>query len=309
MDEELGFTPSGDGGHDFLRVEKTGANTAWVAKALATHAGVPVRDIGYSGMKDRHAVTKQWYSVPHSPKKPVDWRTFVPREARICEQMRHDRKLRRGSHSANRFRIRIRCDSRNETAVNDRLAVIAESGVPNYFGTQRFGRNGNNLALAKAMFAGARTRRDKRGIALSAARSLLFNDVLSERTGAGNWNTVLPGDVLNLDGSGSIFCVEAVDEEIRARCLGMDIHPTGPLWGRGALRSSEGVAELERNSAAGHPGFVEGLVRFGLDMDRRALRLRVAALEWQWDEDGLELRFSLARGGYATSVLREVTRF
>ena len=289
-----------------LRVEKTGANTAWIARALARHAGVPARDVGFSGMKDRHAVTRQWFSVPRVSKAPVDWRNFELAEARICEHTRHNRKLKRGSHAANRFRIRIRCRRRDDAAANERLAAIAKGGVPNYFGVQRFGHDGRNLELAAALFSGARVTRDKRSIALSAARSLLFNEVLSERVGDGTWQAPLAGDVMNLDGSGSFFAIEAVDEEIRKRCEHLDIHPTGPLWGRGALPSSAGVAALENRVAARHSEFAEGLDRFGLGMDRRPLRLSVSALDWHWDEEGVVLEFSLGRGGYATSVIREL---
>jgi tRNA pseudouridine13 synthase len=304
--EDLGFRPSGEGDHDFLYVEKTGANTNWVAKSLARHAGVPPRDVGFSGMKDRQAVTKQWFSVPRSPKQPTDWDALDLPDVRICERERNLKKLKRGSHAANRFRIRIRCCDQDKATTDARLHLIAERGVPNYFGAQRFGHNGRNLDLARAVLDGARVKRDKRSIALSTARSFLFNEVLSERVKNGTWNTPQPGDVMNLDGSGSFFALETIDEEISVRCEEQDIHPTGPLWGRGVLASGRDVAALEKQIAARHADLSGGLERFGVDMQRRALRLRVVELEWEWIEGSVELRFELSRGGYATSVIREL---
>jgi tRNA pseudouridine13 synthase len=304
--ENLGFKPSGDGDHDFLWVRKSGANTSWVARALARHAGVPARDIGYSGMKDRHAVTYQWFSVPRPPKDAIDWTTLDLPDTRIDELARHRKKLKRGSHDSNHFLIRVRCACKDKALVEDRLALLSERGVPNYFGEQRFGHNGSNLNLAAAVFGGAKIKRDKRSIALSAARSFLFNEVLSERISDMTWDTPLTGDAMNLDGTGSFFTPGPGDEEVRSRNAQMDIHPTGPLWGRGKPSVSDTVEALERHVAQRHSDFASGLEHAGLQMDRRSLRLRASQLEWNWIDGGLELRFTLGRGGYATSVLREI---
>ena len=306
VDELAGFACSGDGEHDYLRIEKRGANTGWVAQALARHAGVPVRDVGYSGQKDRHALTWQWFSVRRPGGGGTDWSGFAADGVRIVETTRHNRKLRHGSHRGNRFEIVIRGEVPSGGLLQERLEMIARQGVPNYFGPQRFGRAGGNLGLADRLFAGERLRREAKSMALSAARSFLFNEILSRRVAAGSWNAVLPGEAVNLDGTGSFFLAEALTEDIVARTAELDLHPTGPMWGRGSPGCSGTPAELETEVAAQHPGIVAGLEAVGLDAGRRALRLPVRDLEWQARPDCLELRFSLSRGAFATAVLREI---
>ena len=232
--EDLGVEFSGEGEHDVLYIEKDGANTEWVARQLAKHAGIAAKDVGYSGLKDRHAFTRQWYSVP-AWNKP-DWSQLDIEGVTLLEQNKHSRKLRRGMHRANHFEIVLRGDemSRHEAAVSDRLDTIREHGVPNYFGEQRFGRDGGNVGLANDWAAGARLPRHKRGLAISTIRSYLFNEILAERIADGTWNTILDGDKANLDGTGSVFDVELADDEIGRRCTEMDIHPTGPLAGDGS---------------------------------------------------------------------------
>jgi tRNA pseudouridine13 synthase len=197
--------------------------------------------------------------------------------------------------------------------VNDiekRLKTISAQGVPNYYGEQRFGHDQNNLTFANQLFAGElkKLSRHKRGIYLSAARSYLFNMVLAKRIADGTWDRAIPGDCMLLDGSRSHFSVEEIDAEIEQRIQEMDIHPTGPLWGKGKQSVSLDVAELEDAIMDQHPEWTQGLIRFGLSYERRALRSRVIDLKWDWpDEDDLELSFGLYPGGYATSVLREIT--
>jgi len=278
--EELDIDLSGDGEHDWLWVEKTGANTHWVAERLAQHVRIPPRDIGYAGLKDRHAVTRQWFSV-RRPAGGNDWQGFEAPGVRILEQQRHGRKLKRGAHRGNRFRIAVRAAgiAGVSTAIGDRVAAISEQGVPNYFGEQRFGREGSNVALGQAVVEGRRVPRHKRSIGLSAIRSFQFNEELDRRVTDGTWNTVMPGDVANLDGTGSIFNVEEVTTDLEHRCAEMDIHPCGLLPEVSAARV-----------AASH----------------RPLRLPVRDLQWEVEADALWLEFRLGRGSYATAVLREV---
>jgi tRNA pseudouridine13 synthase len=193
--------------------------------------------------------------------------------------------------------------------LENRLRLIASRGVPNYYGDQRFGHDLNNLYLADKLFAGKlkKVPRHKRGIYLSAARSYLFNMVLAKRVVEGTWDKAILGDCVLLDGSRSHFRVAEIDDEIQQRIKELDIHPTGPLYGKGDQSVTAAVAELESSVLQMHPEWTQGLIRYGLSYERRALRSRVLAMEWEWlAEDYIELRFGLYPGSYATSVLREV---
>jgi len=295
--EELGIEFSGDGEHDFLYIEKIRTNTEWLARQLAQHAGVPAKDVGYSGLKDRHAVTRQWFSVPrwHAP----DWDALAVEGATLLEQQRHHRKLRRGTHKFNHFEIVLRGDDlrQHDTALGERLAAIVAGGVPNFFGPQRFGRDGGNLALADEWASGRRLPRHKRSLAISTVRSFLFNEILQSRVLAGNWNEMLVGDTANLDGSGSVFDVGDVDDEIERRCSEMDIHPTAPLAGDGS--AGHAVFDQWRD-------WMAALRNARVEPATRSLRLRVGGLKMDLDDDFVKLKFSLGRGAYATSVLREI---
>jgi tRNA pseudouridine13 synthase len=311
VEERLGFEPDGDGAHLLLKVRKRGANTEWVARMLARHAGAAVRDVGFAGLKDRHAIAEQWFSVPAGAAQPESWLELRDAEFAVVAVHRHRRKLRRGALAGNRFRIRVR-ELRGELqAIAARVEVIRSRGVPNYFGIQRFGIDGSNLrALAEWTFEGRELRaRSARSFTLSAGRSLLFNAVLAERVGQATWDRLEPGDVANLDGSGSIFDVGALTPELEQRCLGLDIHPTGPLWGSGQLRVSGAVAELETAVAERFEAVGGALAGAGLEQERRSLRLRVDGLEAHWIEDTLELVFGLGPGEFATAVLRELGEF
>ena len=279
--ELLDIEFSGDGEHDWLWVEKTGANTTWVAEQLARRAGVPPRDAGYSGLKDRHAVTRQWFSIRRASGEGTDWTSLDIEGVKVIDVRRHYRKLKRGAHSGNAFRIAVRGDriQDNEVDICERLALIAAKGVPNYFGEQRFGRNGSNVELGEAVLAGKRLSRPKRSIGISALRSLDFNNQLSERVERGTWNELEPGDTANLDGSGSVFTVDEVTVELEQRCAAMDVHPAGSLPAIESLR---------------------------VDASWRPLRTRVRDLHWAFADDALWLEFSLPRGSFATAVLREI---
>ena len=308
VSERLGFEPSGSGEHDFLRIEKTDANTAWVARRLARHAGIPPGDVGVAGMKDRRAVARQWFSVRRTSATGTDWDGFAAPGVRILEVCRHDRKLRRGAHRSNRFRITVRARGIPAAALEERLATIRTKGVPSYFGEQRFGRDGGNLVMARRLFRGERLPRGRRGIALSAARALVFNHVLQRRVGDGTWDRVLPGETACLEGSNSLFTVSDVDDELRRRCRALDVHPGGPLWGRGAPSSTGIVRELELAIAGRDGDLAAGLDRC-TEESRRALRLVEHDLAWEVRTASVRLEFELRAGGFATAVLRELTRY
>jgi len=307
--EVLGFTPSGDGEHDFLWVEKAGANTVWVARSLGRHAGVADRDVGYAGQKDRHAVTRQWFSVRRPTGEGTDWQSYEQSGVRILETSRNQRKLKRGANTANHFRIAVQGAGADQEAITERLGLIRINGVPNYFGEQRFGRDGGNMKLVKDLFSGKRLKRDKRSIALSSARSYLFNEILHARVVDDNWSQALPGELLNLDGTGSVFTPDAIDDEIISRLAGLDIHSTGALWGKGDPKGQGAAIEYDRNAAAKMPDLAAGLEKFGLSQARRALRLHVRELTWEFTDDVLWLEFSLVRGTFATAVLRELVGY
>lgn len=303
VEEQLGFEPAGQGEHLFLQLEKRGANTAWVAQQLARWAGVAEHAVGYAGLKDRHAVTRQAFTV-HLPGRPAPaLDTLAIEGVRALSASRHQRKLPRGSLRANRFVLTLRQLQGDPELIRARLETIAARGVPNHFGRQRFGRDGGNVAAARAMFAGRRVARAQRSIYLSAARSELFNRILDQRIAHGCWDSAMPGEVFMLDGSHSVFGPLDQDEELAARLARHDIHPTGALWGTGELRSTGPVAALESAIAAAEPELVQGLERAGLKQERRALRLPVRELQWRIEADQLVLDFVLPAGGYATAVL------
>jgi tRNA pseudouridine13 synthase len=306
--EDLGYELSGNGEHDFLWLEKRESNTNWVAGKLARHAGVRESDVGFAGMKDRHAVTTQWFSVRRPSAAGTDWGAFDLPGVRILEQARHGRKLRRGALRGNRFRIAIRDVDAPQASINERLELMKSAGVPNYFGEQRFGRDGNNLQMASDLFAGKRLPRHKRSIVLSAARSFLFNHILQQRVLDGSWNRLVAGECACLDGSSSIFVVDTLDRELQKRCAEMDIHPGGALWGRGESSCSGDILSLEQSAVAPFAEFRKGL-ESQMDQSRRALRLAVRDLQWEIDAQTIWLEFWLTRGAYATAVLREFARF
>ena len=307
VDEDLGFSPDGAGEHVFVRVEKRGANTDWVARELARHAGVGTQAVSYAGLKDRHAVTRQTFSVQVPLKHKVDWTGLQHPEFRVLDAVRHSRKLKRGALRGNFFRIVMRELSGDRAAADKMLAGIATHGVPNYFGEQRFGRDGANVDKALAMFAGKRVQRHERSLLLSAARSHLFNRVLAARVERGDWNQPLEGEVWMLAGSHSIFGPEPPTAELAERHARGDIDVTGPLWGDGELRSRGPVNALECSIAAEQPELVRGLAANGLRQERRALCLRPHGLVAYWlSETSLELGFHLSSGAYATVLLREI---
>ncbi len=307
--EELGFEPDGEGEHDYLWLEKAGANTPWVAERLAGFAGIHARDVGYAGMKDRHAVTRQWFSVRRPAGAPADWSRFELDGVHILNATRNRRKLRRGAHRGNRFRIVLRNLESPGHDLDERLAKVAQQGVPNYFGEQRFGRDASNLQLAERLFAGGRLSRPRRSLALSAARAMIFNSVLERRVADDTWNQLLPGECANLDGSGSVFPVSEVDTELRLRLQAMDIHPTGPLWGKNAAGSNREGSLLELSVAGQFETLARGLERHGAESARRALRLAVRDLKWESGERTLTVEFLLTSGAFATSVLREIALY
>ena len=308
VEEILGYGPDGEGEHVFLEVEKRGENTDWVARELAKFAGANPEGVGFAGLKDRHAVTVQAISVQLPGKDEPDWNAFGGDSVTVRSLGRTRRKIRRGALRGNRFVITVRGIEGDRTIAQARLEAIGAMGVPNYFGEQRFGREAGNIGQARAMFAGRRVDRSKRSILLSAARSQLFNTVLAERVASGSWATPIDGEVYALAGSRSFFGPEPMSDTLAGRLASFDIHPSGPLWGRGEPPTAGAAAELELRIAAADNDLAQGLAAAGMDQERRALRLRPEGFAWQWLDDALEVSFTLPAGAYATTVLREVAQ-
>jgi tRNA pseudouridine13 synthase len=310
--ELLGFEPCGSGEHVYLRIIKKDLNTQDLARQIARVAGLRIGDIGYSGLKDRWAVTDQWLSVYISNKKEPDWHILDNDKVSVVEVTRHQKKLRRGVHKNNAFEIVLRNFSGPVEQLESRIQQIA-GGVPNYFGEQRFGWGGNNLLKAQQMFADNTLRtlkREKRSLYLSAARSFLFNKILSRRVDEHTWNHYMQGDLFSLEGSRSIFSTDCLDAVLEKRLQAGDIHPSGALWGRGDVLSKESVAELENQVVAPYAQLADGLAGAGLEQQRRALRLIPGQLETRWldAKTALYMSFTLSAGSYATAVLRELVK-
>lgn len=319
VNEDLGFELSGEGQHLCLHIRKTEVNTQHVVRHLARIANVRERDIGYAGLKDHMGVCEQWLSIYQAQAQDVDLSSLAEIGVKVLSSVRNSRKIRRGSHRSNSFRIVLRdlrslagaSLSREELRedLEARLTRMRAEGVPNYFGEQRFGHAHSNILMAQRLFSGQlRLKKGfKRGMILSAARSYVFNAVLSERVIQHNWDQHLAGDVMNLAGTGSVFEAPQWDATLAQRLAEKDIHPTGPLWGKGALRSSADAEALEMSIASAQSSFCAGLEAAGLEQSRRSLRLIAADLDWKWlDDESLELTFALPPGTYATAVLREL---
>lgn len=315
--ETLSFAPDDQGAHWLLQVCKTGANTEWVARRLAALTSVPVRDIGYAGLKDRQAVATQWFSLPLGECSEPDFTPLAAEGIEVLACRRHGRKLRRGAIAWNHFDLRLRGLSGNLEALPARLDTLASQGVPNYFGPQRFGRDGGNLARAHGLLTGSgggrgrRLSRHQRGLLLSAARSALFNQVLAQRVALGSWNQALPGERVQLAGSQSHFLAEEIDQSITARVASGDLSPTGPLCGTGESLVGGELAALETAALEPWSDWIAGLIRAGLRAERRALILRPLDLDWELlgektADQQLRLNFRLPAGAYATTVLREL---
>ncbi len=285
VDEVFQPEVSGGGEHFWLKIKKMGENTDWVAGKLANYFSVRKMDVGYAGKKDRHAITTQWFSV-YLPGKPhvIDWPAFIESSglnAELIESRSHSHKLKKGAHDANHFRIRLRGVS-SPAECEERLNAIANAGVPNYFGEQRFGREAQNLIKAEKWVQDPRSVRDRnlRGLFISAARSYLFNMVLSRRVADGSWKTRMAGEPFS------------------------DV--TGPLWGRGRNLAVDAQGVLEEAVLSEHASWCAALENVGLSQERRSLILQPQNLSWTFEKSDLLIAMTLEAGQFATSVLREL---
>jgi len=310
VDEQLPFEPDGTGGHVWLKIQKRGINTDWLAGELAKFAGVHQVAVGFAGLKDRHAVTQQWFSVNLEGFVEPDWSAFETDDIKIITYTRHGKKLKRGVLLGNTFKLRLTNVQGERALWESALEQIQQYGVPNYFAEQRFGHQCGNLYRVEHWFSTGKApkKRNQKSIYLSAARSWLFNLVLAERIRLGNWNKALLGDVMLLAGTkASLFLVDADDDALQERLDTMDIHVSGPLWGRGNPAVLDDSSLLEQAVLSEWQAWQQGLEKAGMSQERRALRLFPTGFNWQFIPDNqLELEFFLPAGSYATAVMREL---
>lgn len=309
VDEELSFPFTGEGEHVYLKIRKTDQNTMWVVGVLSRHFSIKENDIGYAGLKDRRAVTTQWFSLLAKFATQEKIEGFKEAGIEIVDFQRHSGKLRRGAIKHNRFKIIVHELDADEADIQERLQTISRFGVPNYFDEQRFGRQRQNLSAAEKLFAGKlRPKKHKRRMYLSAARSWLFNLILAARIDQDCWATGLDGDVLMLDGSKKFFHAGGLDDSLVQRLKDNDIHPTAPLWGEGDIQSTSNASLLEQEALADWGEWCQQLEDARMKQQRRATRVVPAALEYDYNPEKarLAISFELPPGSYATNLLREL---
>jgi len=306
VDEIMPVQTSGMGEHLWLKIEKDGSNTDWVAQQLAKYAGLKSMAVSYAGMKDRHAVTTQWFSLHLPGMEDPDFSSLINDEFKILQQSRHDRKLKRGALSGNKFQLRITQLTGDLVELENKLQQIKQFGVPNYYGEQRFGREMGNLLKAEKMFRGElkKLKKQHRGLYLSSARSWIFNQILSTRIQHESWLEPVQGDVFMLNGKSACFA-EDINDEISERLRNAEINLTGCLWGEGQSMATADAFALEQSIANEFKPLAEGLESARLCQERRALRLMPNNLNWVVNDDVLEIEFDLPSGAFATMVLRE----
>ncbi|MDO6708007.1 tRNA pseudouridine(13) synthase TruD [Photobacterium sp. 1_MG-2023] len=307
--EQLGFDFAGSGEHFMVKIRKTGENTKYVVNELAKACGVKSRDVSWAGLKDRHAVTEQWLSV-HLPGKPdPDLTQFVAEHpgVEVIATDRHDKKLRPGDLAGNAFELRL-SELDQPADVVSRLKQIEQHGVPNYFGAQRFGHDGNNVIKARAWGNDEFRVRDKskRSFYLSAARSWLFNLVLSQRIAAGKAATLMAGDCVQDKETDSWTLVEQVTPALQAQVEQGSVLITAPMMGDNALPTQGEVADFEMQIIEQEPLLLKLIRDNRMRHERRALMLRPGDMHWSQEADQLVVQFSLPAGCFATAVLREM---
>jgi tRNA pseudouridine13 synthase len=309
VEENLGFAFSGDGEHVYVLVEKTGQNTTLIAERLARFASVRPQSVGYAGLKDRNAVTRQWFSIQLPKVDPADWQKLESADMKVLEVSLHNKKLRKGALKQNHFKLLLRDVEGLAADIDERLNWIRHHGVPNYFGPQRFGRQGDNVDQAVAWLEGHKKPpgRHLKGLYLSSMRSYLFNEILSSRVEAQFWNKGIGGDILMLNDTNSCFLANEITDDLCRRLQQQDIHPAATLYGVGGLSSTGEARQLELHTLSSFPQLTAGLQDMRIKKAWRSMRLLVNNLEWSWiEKTQLLLSFSLPPGSYATSVLAEL---
>ena len=304
--EELGYPLAGEGEFVAVKVRKTNANTLFVGEQLAKFVGISAKNMSYAGLKDRHAVTEQWFCLHLAGKETPDFSTFECEGIEILEVTRHNRKIRTRALEGNYFELLLR-DVVETDELKQRLNQLQEIGFPNYFTEQRFGRDGHNLTQAQRWASGEISVKDrkKRSFYLSAARSEVFNLVVSQRIADQQMQTVLLGDYLQLAGSNSFFEVKAEDlMQSQQRLDENDVLLTAPLIGENSLEQKGN--EREKAIVAQHENLISLMKKERMNAARRAILCKPQDLHWQFEPEGLRLIFFLNSGSYATGLVREL---
>ncbi|MDN3699070.1 tRNA pseudouridine(13) synthase TruD [Vibrio sp. 03-59-1] len=306
--ENLGFEFTGSGEHLMVRIRKTGENTSFVVNELAKACGVQSKNVSWAGLKDRHAVTEQWLSV-HLPKGDTpDFSAFLAEHPsiEILATDRHNKKLRPGDLVGNDFEITLSEVSDVEDVVK-RMLQVQKCGVPNYFGAQRFGNQGNNLVEARRWGKeNVRTRnQNKRSLYLSAARSWIFNLIVSERIEQSVFNQVLNGDLLVSNERPLLVTAENADQ-CKDKFNAGEVFISAALAGDNALPTQEEVLALEQVHLDAEPDLMALIRGNRMRHDRREIALKPQNLSWEIEEDNVTLRFSLDAGCFATAIVREL---
>jgi tRNA pseudouridine13 synthase len=299
--EEIPLYPaSGEGEHLFLFIEKRDLNTRELMDRVARTLNLDARELGHAGLKDRHAITRQWISLPaKAAEGKLD--ELGDENYRLVDSKRHGNKLKPGHLAGNRFDLFLAGEA-EAAFMEARLAELRSGGLPNYFGPQRFGMRGDNHIQGKRLLEGSRKPKGGRAKLLANAwQSYLFNRVLAERVK--DLAALLPGDLAWIHGKGAVFTVEDVAAE-SPRALNLEISPSGPLPGRKMSQPSAEAAELE-NRLLEECGWIPEQDRF-LRGARRPLRVPVDGLAASHEEGGWRLKFALPPGSYATALLCEL---
>ncbi len=312
VEELLGFEPSGVGEHCLVWVEKRDLDSNVAAARLADALGIRRRLVSHCGLKDRHAVTRQWFSL-HMPGQPSPEAAALESEGlRVLQITRNTRKLRRGIHQGNRFTIRLREPDFDASLAALRWELIVAQGAPNFFGPQRFGHDGRNVAKALAMFRHEFQPQDRllRGLLLSAARSHLFNEIVKERLARGIWDVPLKGEVFGFADNGTLLLPERHRGDEVERFQNGIVELTAPLWGNGELQSVNEVRAMEMELPMKFAELTIGLEACGLRQERRVIRLLPTNSAFEiLDNGGLQISFDLPKGTYATTLLREMVEW
>ncbi|OOF58024.1 tRNA pseudouridine(13) synthase TruD [Rodentibacter myodis] len=306
--EVLGYEMSGEGEFVALKVRKTGCNTLFVGEKLAKFAGVSERNMGYAGLKDRQAVTEQWFCLQMPGQETPDFSQFELEGVEILAVTRHHRKIRTGSLQGNHFEILLRGAIETDE-LKVRLDFVKKFGFPNYFTEQRFGRDGHNLTQALRWAKGEIKVKDrkKRSFYLSAARSEIFNLVVAARIEQNMAMQVFPNDIVQLSGSHSWFKADETEDlaALQMRLEQGDILLTAPLIGEENLTASA----IENTIVAQHDVFVPLMKQEKMKAARRPLLMQAQYFHWQFTEQGLKLHFYLPAGSYATALVRELVNY
>lgn len=307
--ENLGYEFTGTGEHLMVKIRKTGENTMFVANELARYCGVKSKDIGWAGLKDRHAITEQWLSIHLAKSDMPDFADFEAQypTIQILETAKHNKKLRAGDLQGNRFEITL-SEVSDVESVKQRLARIVESGVPNYYGAQRFGRDGNNIAEAKRWGRdNVRTRnQNKRSMYLSSARSWIFNQIVSSRIDQDCFSTVLLGDILEVKDKMTTPVNEAEYEQSQQNVLDGIASITASLAGDNALPTLLDALALEQVIIDSEPDLMALIRGNRMRHDRRNILLLPTDLQYTTNDSEVTLSFSLTSGCFATSITREL---